>query len=440
MSSSSVIYSQLPVILGPLFALGCLIGAFYFLWRKRLIDDIPTSKVQGVFIGLTELKGTAESEAPLASYLSKALCIEYKWQIQEQWSRIVTETYRDAQGNMQTRTRTESGWTTVAEEERSIDFYLKDDTGIIRILPEKASFHDTVVFDQTCGRDNPLYFAQGPAREIPNSIHRRRFRETAIPIHTMLYVVGQARERLDMVAAEIAYDKSAPIFIISTKTEKQVSSSYNIWFWSLFCSGFILVMVGMYLSAFLGQSAIDWQLFAIGAAGFLIAAAIGWLWNVYNSLVGLRQRVRQAWSQVDIQLKRRNDLIPNLVQVIDGYKKYERELQQSLVRLRSQLTATPPGLPGADFNGVSPMLRIIRELYPELKASEAFVKLQQTLTETEQRIALARDYFNNVATFYNTRIEIIPDRFLASLAKFQPQQLMGAGEFERATPKVTFVS
>jgi hypothetical protein len=106
---SSTIPILIPIIAGSLLAIGCLVGAFYNLNRKRLIDDLPTSKTQGVFIGLTELKGTAESDRPLTSYLAGLRCVIFNWHIEEHWSRTVTETYRDAQGHMQTRTRTESG-------------------------------------------------------------------------------------------------------------------------------------------------------------------------------------------------------------------------------------------------------------------------------------------------------------------------------------------
>src|SRR3990170_2333738 len=121
--------SVLPVVLGGVVALGCLIVALSFLRRKRLLDDLPTSKTQGVFIGLVELKGTAESERPLTSYLAEVPCVQYAWRIEEHWSRTVTETYRDAKGRTQTRTRTESGWTQVAGGGESAPFYLRDDTG-----------------------------------------------------------------------------------------------------------------------------------------------------------------------------------------------------------------------------------------------------------------------------------------------------------------------
>ena len=93
---SSGFLPLLSIILGGLGGIGCLIGAFRALRRKRLIDDVPTSKTQGVFIGLAELKGTAESEMPLTSYLAGTRCVQYTWQIDEHWSRTVHETYTDS--------------------------------------------------------------------------------------------------------------------------------------------------------------------------------------------------------------------------------------------------------------------------------------------------------------------------------------------------------
>jgi hypothetical protein len=132
--------------------------------RHRLVADLPTSKTTGVFIGLVELSGTAEAEQPLVSYLAQGRCVYYQWHVDEHWSRTVTETYTDSQGNTQTRTRTESGWTTVARGGEGIDFYPRDDCGVIAIRPEKARVEPMSVFDRTCGRGDDLYYAKGPSR------------------------------------------------------------------------------------------------------------------------------------------------------------------------------------------------------------------------------------------------------------------------------------
>ncbi len=426
--------------LGGLVTLGCLIAAFYALRRKRLIDDVPTSKSQGVFIGLVELKGTAESETPLASYLAGTRCVQYAWQVDEHWSRTVHETYTDAKGQTRPRTRTESGWTKVAGGSQSIPFYLKDDTGIIRVVSEGATIHSVTVFNETCSPNNDLYFGKGPAHGVPNSTRRRRFHETALPLHTMLYVMGQAREREDVVAPEIAYDKDAPMFVISTRTEKQLSIGYAFWFWFWLILGLGAAIGGTLGWSMLEKASIIWQPLVIAGSGFIAALFLGWIWAVYNSLINLHHMVEQSWSQVDVQLKRRHDLIPNMVATVGGYRTYESEIQKLLAEIRTQTEATPPGVAGPDFKGIAPMLNMIIERYPELKASESFLKLQQSLVDTEQRIALARDYFNNIATFYNTRLGIIPDRLVAALARLRPQILMAAADFERAPVQVQLAS
>ena len=433
-------YSLLSALVGSLASLGCLIGAFFVLRRKRLIDDVPTSKAQGVFIGLVELKGTAESEEPLTSYLAETRCVQYAWQVDEHWSRTVVETYTDAHGHSQTRSRTESGWTRVAGGTQSIPFYLKDDSGVIRIVPESATIHGVKVFDQTCSRGSPLYFAKAPAREVSNSTHRRRFLETAVPLHSMLYIVGRAREREDIVAAEVAHDKGAPMFLISTRTEKQVGRRYASLFWLWSILGFAAAIAGATGWSMLETGSILWQPLVTATGAFVAATLLGWIWTMYNSLINLRNMVGQGRSQVDVQLKRRHDLIPNLVKTIEGYRTHESERQKLLAEIRTQTEATLPGEAGPNPVGIAPMLSILVERYPELKASESFLQLQQALADTEQRIALARDYFNNIATFYNTRLDIIPDRFVAAMARLRPQALMAAADFERAPVHIQLAS
>jgi hypothetical protein len=183
-----------------------------------------------------------------------------------------------------------------------------------------------------------------------------------------------------------------------------------------------------------------WQPYVIAVGSFIAATILGWFWTVYNSLINIHHRVESGWSEVDIQMKRRHDLIPNLVQAVEAYRAYESRTQQAITELRGQIEATPPGVAGPDFKGITPMLRAIVEQYPELKASESFLKLQQALADTEQRIALARDYYNDIATFYNTRLSIIPDRFVATAARLHPRTLMTAADFERAPIQVSLAA
>ncbi len=158
----------------------------------------------------------------------------------------------------------------------------------------------------------------------------------------------------------------------------------------------------------------------------------GWVWMVYNSLVGLRLRVQQAWSLIDVQLKRRADLIPALAACLHGYRAHEAKVQVAIAELRAQAAA------GGRVNAVTPTLMALQEAYPDLRAQESFRELQANLVETEQRIALARNYYNDSATFHNTRLERVPDRYVANLLKLQPASLFAATGFERAAVGVKF--
>jgi hypothetical protein len=424
--------------LGLLLTLLCLFMGFRSGRRWRLLRGLPTSKTTGVFIGLVELKGTAESSGPLASYLAQEPCVCYRWSVEEHWSRTVTETYTDSEGKTQTRTRHESGWTTVADGGEMIPFYLQDDCGAVLVRPEGAKLEPAEMFRQTCGRGDPLYYGKGPQGAVADSDHRRRFTEEGIPLHAALYVVGQARERQDVVAPEIVHDPNAPMFLISTRSEERVASGMKwgqrVWF----TLGLVLAVGSLVArDAVLGvhpQSRLG--IYVGTGLGFLAAVALVWVWMVFNSLVDLRLRVRQAWSLVDIQLKRRHDLIPNLVALVQGYRDYERELQTELARLRGELLATPPGVAGPDYRAVTGTIGAIAERYPDLKADASFASLHKSLVDTEQRIALARGYFNDIATHYNTRLEVVPEGLVARLAAMKPQALMAANEFERAAVKI----
>ncbi|MDB6029433.1 MAG: LemA family protein [Verrucomicrobiales bacterium] len=435
MDNALVVYIPL---LGALLAAACLVAAFRSGKRRCLVENLPTSKTTGVFIGLVELKGTAEAANPLTSYLAETQCVYYQWSIAEHWSRTVIEHYTDEKGNSQTRTRTESGWNTVDNGGELIPFYLQDDCGVILVRPDNAKIEPVTLFNETCGMMDSLYYGKGPAGAVPDSTHQRRFVETGIPLHAALYVMGKAREREDIVAPEITEDKEAPMFLISTRTEDQVRRGFqgSLIGWALF--GLILSVVGFVVRDAMWNRNWETQIgtYIFAAIGYVCANALAWIWMVYNALVDLRNRVRQGWSQIDVQLKRRHDLIPNLVNVVKAYRDYEQTLQSELAQLRTQLDATPPGVVGPNFHGVKETVIAIAERYPELKANQQFTSLQKNLIETEERIALARGYFNEIAAHYNTRLEVIPERFVAGLGGMKAQTLMLAEEFERAPVSV----
>jgi hypothetical protein len=436
-------YSPIFPWVGLAIAVFSLFASLRACRRKRLIDNLPTSKTQGVFIGLVELKGTAECEQPVGSYLAEAPCVYYFYDIEEQWTRSVTETESDGRGGTRTVTRTQSGWKSVASQTASIPFYIKDDTGSLLIRPEGARIEAMRVFTQTCTAADPLFYGKGPPYLIMDSDGIRRFTENIIPMHAPLFIVGQARERQDVVAPEIVTDPTASDFLISVRSEKQVSGGLGWQIVLFFLLGMVAAPGGHFLYDLTGSQPFSWISILIYLSEWMLYLGLwstGWMITVYNSLVELRQRVDQGWGQIEIQLKRRHDLIPNLIDTVKGYRDHEASTQQAVASMRRQLSATPPGQTGDDFRSVQSEIQILKEAYPDLKANEHFLALQKSLSDTEQRIALARSYSNSIIAFYNTRLQVIPDRFLAALGGMKPRALMEANDFERAEVKVDFAS
>jgi hypothetical protein len=394
----------------------CIFFALRNLKKKRLVDDVPTSKAKGVFIGLVELKGKVKCDNPLKSYLTERPNVYYKWSVQEHWTRTTTEHYTDSKGHRKTRTKTESGWKTVASGGDHKPFDLCDDTGCVLVRPDKAKVEAVNVMNYTCGITDPLYYGKGPSMTVPNSDFRRRFKEEIIAPETSLYVFGQSHEREDIVAPEIAYDKEAPMFLISTREEKKVSRSYGFYYWLLLAIGLVAGLVTTYFS--LNRSfyypAEPLQPYLITAGIFCITLFLGWFWVIHNSLKSLLYRVDQAKSQIDVQFKRRIDLIPSLVNTVKGIAKYEKEMLEKLSSLRSHLSR----------EGTRQTLNIIIEKYPQLRSQGSFMRLQKELVDTENRISLARGYYNEITSFHNARLERFPDFLVCKLSRLKPRKLL----------------
>jgi hypothetical protein len=397
--------------------------------KRRLVSVLPTSRVQGVFIGMVELKGTAESESPFTAFLSGQHCVLYSYNVSEHWSRTVTESYTDSNGRRQTRTRTESGSTTVASGGESAPFYLRDDTGVVLVHPEGAELRPTTLFSETCGPSDPIYYGKGPSGSIADSTHRRTFTERGILLHGEVFLIGHSRERSDIVAPEIAAEEDAPLYLVTVQTEDQVLRGYGA---SLKVWG----VLGLLAAGGAGAVVRRWEGTVLAAGIFAGLWGLTWLWMVFNSLVDARNRVRHGWSLIHVQLKRRHDLIPQLLACVEALRSHEQDVLTAVTAMRTQLSATPPGVAGPDFHGVSRVLIGVAEQFPVLKTDGSFLALQKELTETEQRIALARGYYNDIATAYNTRIQVFPDLILASLTGFKPHRLLESQDFERASVTV----
>ena len=162
----------------------------------------------------------------------------------------------------------------------------------------------------------------------------------------------------------------------------------------------------------------------------------------YNKLVDLRNRVRDQWSQIDVQLKRRFDLIHNLVSTVKGYAKHESETLESVIEARnSYTTATTPHEKMQANNMLSDTLSklfALAENYPDLKANQNFLELQTELQETEDKIAMARQFYNDTVLTYNNKIEMFPSNIVASMFKFKMEEFFKAEEEARQNVKVEF--
>ena len=164
----------------------------------------------------------------------------------------------------------------------------------------------------------------------------------------------------------------------------------------------------------------------------------------YNSLVKARMYTQEAWSQIDVQLKRRNDLIPNLIETVKGYGHYEQETLEKVIQLRNQVaSADRPADKMAASDALGQQLSSIMvavEAYPDLKASTNYSKLQEELTNTENKIAYSRQLFNATTATYNTKLQTFPTLIFAKFLGFQPGAFLETPENEKAVPKVDFGS
>ncbi len=174
--------------------------------------------------------------------------------------------------------------------------------------------------------------------------------------------------------------------------------------------------------------------------GVVILLLIGWFVLSYNRLVRLRNLMREAWSGIDVQLKRRHDLIPNLVEVVKGYAKFEHDVFTEVTSLRCAASDQSIAERQKDENALTGSLRklfAVAEAYPELMANKSFLDLQHQLSETEDELQMARRYYNATVRDYNTRVESIPSNLVAAVFRFPTAPFFELETVtERAAPKV----
>ena len=177
----------------------------------------------------------------------------------------------------------------------------------------------------------------------------------------------------------------------------------------------------------------------------LIVVVIAWVIGIYNSLVGLRNQVKEAWAQVDVQLKRRFDLIPNLMETVKGYMDHERETLEAVTNARAAVAGAGAGdLAGrmeaeAGLGAALGRLMVTVEAYPDLKASTNFLALQEELASTENKISFARQFYNEVVMRFNNKVQMFPGNIIAGMFNFVAETFFELkDEAQREAPKVDF--
>lgn len=174
----------------------------------------------------------------------------------------------------------------------------------------------------------------------------------------------------------------------------------------------------------------------------VIVILLAWIISTYNALVVLRNKVKNQWAQIDVLLKRRSDLIPNLVETVKGYTKHEEGTLKEVIEARNKYvtasTDTEKMEASGEITGALSRLFALTESYPELKANTNFTELQKELTETEDKIAYARQFYNDAVMKYQNKLVVFPSNIIASMFGFKSEKYFEVSETEKEAPKVQF--
>lgn len=175
----------------------------------------------------------------------------------------------------------------------------------------------------------------------------------------------------------------------------------------------------------------------------LIVLIILFFVSIYNALIRLRNQVKNAWAQIDVQLKRRHDLIPNLIETVKGYMTHERQIMENITKYRSQAmnaqTVGEKAQAESLLSGALGQLRVQVENYPDLKANQNFLALQEELTATENKISFARQNYNDQVLMYNNKIQMFPSNIVAGMFNFKEEEFFEIKDVaEKEVPKVSF--
>lgn len=406
----SSVHRVLAWVLGVLGSLACVfmtMAGFRQIKQKRLIENVPTSKTAGLTYGLAELSGTVET-IPMVGHLNGPVtsrpCVRYQHKVEQ----------RRGSGK-------NARWVTVSNTTKYRAFLCRDDEGATAIDPREAEVITTHRTVQRVGR-------------IRNT-------EWRIEVGDPLYALGSAElDPSDPGQLVLARGPRELPFVLSNRSEDEVmqkKAGKGLLLLNLAQNG--LILVGLMAFGAAGQfAATDYLAAALLAPtyqAFLLTALM------FNDLIFLRRRVDRAWANIDVSLKKRADLIPNLQEVVTGYLQHEKSLQSELASLRAGFEAGQftPQSAGALVDleiRVMAGVRAVVERYPDLAGDEVVGRLFDGLTRIEDEIALMRIGYNQSVERYNTRSAHFPEVILAKVFRFEERSFFGARESERVLPAV----
>lgn len=404
-------------------ALVLLVQALTDLRHRRRITDLPTSRAKGVFVGLNEVAGVARAPVPLLSRFSRTPCVWYVWREEQ-------ETRRERRGSESGGT--EVVWIEIGRGGEMIHFAVEDDTGRVEVHPEGAEIRGTVLADGVFGTRGGGGMLAFSGHLGPTGRYRRY--EAVIAVDEPVYVLGTAALVDDGRRPQIAAAPGAPFFI-TTEREDQLRGRFRWRSWLSLGAAAVTMGAAAVVAVWPDDVAGGVLPAVAGVALVGLVAAGAELLAAWNGLVALRQRQERAWSLIDVQLRRRHDLIPRLVASAQAYADLERDAQLTLAAIRSGTwDGSDHAVPDPDEvraasaaateqAAAAQSLVALRESYPELGADAVFADLFDQLVDTEDRIAAARGFFNESVLALRQRTDTFPGTVLARGGRFERREL-----------------
>ena len=400
------------VLVSMLVAIILILLGFYFGFRrikiKRYVENIPTSLSSGISYGPSELKGHIEftkDYAPLIGPETKEKCVYYRHKI--------TEKRRSGK-----KTRI----VVIKDETHEIPFYCKDREGNTKIIPDGAEVTAELKFEKRRGR--------------------RTYYEWHLPENSEIYVLGSAVvDEVDGDRLAISDGKDNFPFIISSESETEVMLRQGRkGLLGLGVAQNATVFLGLVLFGAVGSfAATDFLLAAMFAPLFL---AISMFALMYNDLIFLRNRVSRAWANIEVSLKKRSDLIPNLEQVVKSYFSHEQDVMRSVAELRSSVVGKSAFSP-TDVDKVmghelmvSNKIFALREAHPDLKSNEMMEDFMNRLARMENEVSMMRAGYNDGIERYRTVMQRFPEVMLAKMFGFKDQKSLAFKSHIRQVPKI----